>query len=90
MSDSIIQAAAAIPQNGDIVVTREARPPVHYNVGKFPVAVQFSLSSRDEALHLAKGFAEKHGVDVWYSENGIGRLLETYRPRGASRIPVAS
>jgi hypothetical protein len=86
----MIQTAAAFPQNGDIVVTREARSPVYYNVGQFPVAVQFSLSSRDEALHLARGFAEKHGVDVWYSENGTGRLLEGYRPRVASRIPVAS
>jgi hypothetical protein len=71
------------PQNGDVVVTREAHSRVHYTVRQYPGIVQFSTGALDDAVRLARGFARRHAVDVWYSEAGASRLLETCRPRSA-------
>jgi hypothetical protein len=71
----------ASPQDGDVVVTRDARSRVHYTVRQFPGVVQFSAKVRDGAVRLARGFGQKYAVDVWYSEAGTYRLLEVYRPR---------
>jgi hypothetical protein len=67
------------------VVTREAHSRVHYTVRQLPGLVQFSAGVRDEAVRLARSFGQKHGIDVWYSENGTYRLLEAYRPRTSPR-----
>jgi hypothetical protein len=69
------------PQDGDVLVTREAHSPVRYTVRQLPGSVQFSAAVRDDAVRLARGFGQKHAVDVWYSESGAYRLLEAYRPR---------
>ena len=69
------------PQDGDVVVTREAESRVHYTVRQLPGIVQFSAGVRDQAVRLARGFAQQYAVDVWYSEAGTYRLLEVYRPR---------
>ena len=69
------------PQDGDVVVTREAESRVHYTVRQVPGIVQFSAGVRDAAVRLARSFAQQYAVDVWYSEAGTYRLLEAYRPR---------
>jgi hypothetical protein len=61
---------------------------VHYTVRQLPGIVQFSAAVRDEAKRLARSFAQKHRVDVWYSEDGIYRLLEAYRPPTSPRTTV--
>jgi hypothetical protein len=71
------------PQDGDVLVTREAHSPVRYTVRQLPGSVQFSAAVRDDAVRLARGFGQKHAVDVWYGESGAYRLLEAYRPRTA-------
>jgi hypothetical protein len=73
------------PQDGDVVVTREAHSRVHYTVRQVPGLVQYSAAVRDEAMRLARSFGQKHGIDVWYSEDGTYRLLEAYRPRTAPK-----
>jgi hypothetical protein len=73
------------PQDGDVVVTREARSRVHYTVRQLPGMVQFSAAVRDEAVRLGLGFGQRHAVDVWYSEGGTYRLLEGYRPPTSAR-----
>jgi hypothetical protein len=73
------------PRDGDVVVTREAQSRVHYTVRQLPGIVQFSAAVRDEALRLARGFGQKHAVDVWYNEAGTYRLLEVYRARNLVR-----
>ena len=83
MSDSPIPLAGSAPQDGDVIVTRESRSAVRYTVRQHPGPVQFSATPRDEAVRIARSFAQKHVVDVWYSENGADRLLEVYRPRVA-------
>jgi hypothetical protein len=70
------------------VVTREAHSRVHYTVRQLPGIVQFSTAVRDEAVRLARSFGQKHGIDVWYSDNGTYRLLEAYRPRTSPRASV--
>jgi hypothetical protein len=65
-------------------VTREAASAVHYTVRQLPGVVQFGAASRDEAVRLARNFARKRNVDVWYSEDGTFRLLEAYRRLGPS------
>lgn len=69
------------PQEGDVVVTRQAETRVRYTVRQLPGIVQFSAGVRDNAVRLARGFAQQYGVDVWYCEAGSYRLLEVYRPR---------
>ena len=69
------------PQDGDVVVTREVESRVHYTVRQLPGIVQFSAGVRDAAVRLARSFAQRYAVDLWYSEAGTYRLLEAYRPR---------
>ena len=78
------------PREGDVVVTRESLPSIHYTIRQLPGIVQFSAVGRDEAVRLSKGFAQKHAVDVWYSDHGTCRLLEVYRPRTASHARSGS
>jgi hypothetical protein len=73
------------PQNGDVVVTREAHSRVHYTVRQLPGLVQFSTAVRDQAERLARSFAQQYRIDVWYGEDGRFRLLEAYRPRTSLR-----
>lgn len=74
---------AAVPQQGDLVVTRESKAAIRYTVRQVPGVAQFTASVRDEALRYVRAFAKKQAVDIWYSEKGACRLLETYRARPA-------
>ena len=74
----------SFPQDGDVVVTREAHSRVHYTLRQVPGIVQFSADVRDEAVRLARMFGQKHAVDVWYGEAGTYRLLEAYRARSST------
>ncbi len=80
MSDFPTPLAGSAPQDGDVIVTREWQSAVRYTVRQHPGTVQFSATPRDEAVRLAHSFAQKHLVDVWYTENGTHRLREAYRP----------
>jgi hypothetical protein len=56
-----------------------------YTIRQLPAPVQISASARDEAVRVARRFAQKHAVDIWYQEKDGLRLLEAYRverPRG--------
>ena len=94
VSEPSIPVDRSSPQDGDVLVTREAQSRVHYTVRQLPGMVQFSAAVREEAVRLGRGFAQKHTVDVWYCEAGTYRLLEAYRPPGspqaAIRIDIAS
>jgi hypothetical protein len=85
MSESPIPIAGTAPQDGDVVVTPESRSAGRHELRQHPGTVQFSVSSRDEAVRLARSFARKYAVDVWYSEKGTENLLETCRPVIARR-----
>jgi hypothetical protein len=63
------------PGDGDVVVTRESRSPIVFTIRQLPGDVRLSASSRDAALRLARGFAMKNAVDLWYSESETLRLL---------------
>ena len=80
MSEFPTPLAGSAPQDGDVIVTQESRSAVRYTVRQHPGNVQFSATPRDEAVRLARSFAQKHLVDLWYTENGTHRLLEAYRP----------
>lgn len=69
-------------------MTREAEARVHYVVRQLPGMVQFSSGVRDEAVRLARRFAQEYAVDVWYREGGTYRLLEAYRPRTSTSATV--
>jgi hypothetical protein len=79
VSESPNPIAHSLPRDGDVVVTRESTPVVKYTVRQVPGVVQFHASARDEAMQLARGFAQRSAVDLWSSEDGIYRLLEAYR-----------
>ena len=85
MSESAHSTAGALPRSGDVVVVPEKDSTIRYTVRQLPATVQqLGASSRDEAIRLARGFAQSQGVDLWHSEEGAYRLLESYR-RGISR-----
>jgi len=69
------------PQSGDVVVMRERSSPVRYSIRQLPADARIRTSSQDQAVSLARMFAELHGVDVWGGEDHTFRLLEVYRPR---------
>jgi hypothetical protein len=69
----------SLPRDGDVVVTRGSTPAVTYTVRQVPGVVQFHASARDEVMQLARGFARRSAVDLWSSEDGTHRLLESYR-----------
>lgn len=68
-----------LPLDGDVVVSRKSRPAVLYTVRQFPGVVQFSASSREEAVRIARGFAQRYVINLWYWADGTYRLLEMYR-----------
>lgn len=68
-----------LPLDGDVVVSWKPRSAVRYTVRQFPGVVQFSASSREEAVRIARGFAQRYAIDLWGWAEGIYRLLEKYR-----------
>ena len=69
------------PHDRDVVVMREPDSPVRYSIRQLAADARVSTSSREQAVGLARMFAELHGVDVWYGEDDAFRLLEVYRLR---------
>jgi len=70
------------PPDGDVIVGRDSRSGVKYTVRQAPGDVQFHASVRDEAIRLARSFAVRAAVDVWYIDADTCRLLEAYRRKG--------
>jgi hypothetical protein len=79
VNDSHSHVDGSAPQDGDVVLVRASSSGDRYIVRQLPGVVQFSLSQWDEAIGLARSFARKYAVDVWYGEDGTARLLEVYR-----------
>jgi len=69
------------PQDGDVIVTRENRSPVRFTIGQLPSSAQFSVATRAEAIRIARTYAQKHLVDIWYEQEEHQRLLAAYRVR---------
>ena len=82
VSEPLHPDVRTLPREGDVVVTRESGAAVKYAVRQLPGVVQFHASARDEAMQLARSFAQRAAVDLWYSEGGTYRLLEAYRREG--------
>jgi hypothetical protein len=81
---SPIATDAARPRDGDVIVSREAGAGGKYTVRQVPGDVQLHASVRAEAVRLARGFAIKAAVDLWYVDDGPQRLLEAYRKESKS------
>jgi hypothetical protein len=79
-----IASNAGWPRDGDVIVSRESAGGGKYTVRQVPGDVQLHASVRDEAIRLARGFAIKAGVDLWYIDDGPQRLLEAYRKESKS------
>lgn len=69
----------AVPKHGDVVVARMPSDSAGFTVRQLPGEIQFYAPTLDEAVHLARGFARKHGLDLWYGDADTYRLLESYR-----------
>ncbi len=67
------------PQDGDVLITREAKSGDSYNVRQLPGRAQFTAPSRDEALRLARDFATNQSVDVWSRDGDGYERLERHR-----------
>jgi hypothetical protein len=75
---------AGWPRDGDVIVRRESAGGGKYTVRQAPGNVQLHASARDEAIRLARGFAIRAAVDLWYADDGPQRLLEAYRKESNS------
>lgn len=80
---SPIATDAGRPQDGDVIVSRGSGSELKYTVRQVPGVVQFHTSVRDDAIRLARSFAQKATVDLWYSDDGTHRLLEAHRRKGS-------
>jgi hypothetical protein len=75
--------ASTAPQHGDLVLAPDSRPGGRHTVRQVPGTIQLSAATRDEALRLARSFAQRHGVDIWqHSDDTSYQSLETYRRQG--------
>jgi hypothetical protein len=81
---SRIATDASRPRDGDVVVSRVSGVGGKYTVRQVPGDVQLHASVRDEAIRLARGFAIKAAVDLWYIDDGPQTLLEAYRKESKS------
>jgi hypothetical protein len=79
---SPIATDAARPRDGDVIVSRDSGSRGPYSVRQAPGDVQFHAAVRDEAIRLARRFAQKATVGLWYSDDGSHKLLEAYCRRG--------
>lgn len=70
---------AAEPRPGDVIVGRDTDPEVRFSVRLHPGPVQFTTNAREDALRIAREFAEHQRVDLWQSEAGTCRRLERNR-----------
>jgi hypothetical protein len=71
------------PRSGDLIVERTSTADGAFSVQQVPGGPQFRASTRNEAVQLARRFAQSHAVDLWYADRGTYRLLERYRPLDA-------
>ena len=81
---SPIATDAGQPRDGDVIVSRESSRGGKFTVRQVPGNVQFHASARDEAIRLARRFAIRAAVDLWYADEGPQTLLETYRKESNS------
>lgn len=81
---SPIATDAAKPRDGDVIVSRVSGAGGKHSVRQVPGDVQLHVSVRDEAIRLARGFAIKAAVDLWYIDDGPETLLEAYRKESTS------
>lgn len=61
------------------MISREPDSPSRYTIRQLPDNGQLSALSRDDAVLLARRFAQGNAVNVWYSDDITLRLLEAYR-----------
>jgi hypothetical protein len=71
-----------VPQAGDVVV-RSAAPDAtpQYVMSAVPGPDQCGCATRAEAVRMARSFARRCGVSLWFAENPRDfTLLESFRP----------
>lgn len=81
---SLTPADAVRPRDGDVIVSRESGSGVKYTVRQVPGEVQLLASVRDEAIRLARGFAQTAAVDVWFSDHGGRQVVKGVPPKGSA------
>jgi hypothetical protein len=69
------------PEHGDIIVVREQHSAPTWTLLRHPDPKQLSFQRREEALSAARSIARESAVDLWSSQDGAHRLLESYRPK---------
>ena len=75
------QAERERPRDGDVVITPDEREPSRYLITQVPEGPQAIWASRDQALTVARNFAQLHAVDVWIRDGSLATRTAHYRPR---------
>ena len=71
-------SGASKPRNGDVIVSAMAAPKAGFGLRQLPGTVHLIVSRREVAAKVARRFAEREGVDVWF-DGGTFTLLASFR-----------
>jgi hypothetical protein len=67
------------PVHGDIVIVREQHSAPSWTLLRHPGPRQLSFQTREDALNATQSIARESAVNLWSSQDGAYRLLESYR-----------
>ena len=73
-------AVAVEPREGDLVVIRDALSTPCHTVVQVPGLRLATMAAEDDAVAIARDFAQLRHVDVWYTDHETQRLIEAFRP----------
>jgi hypothetical protein len=82
VSDSLFSTIGPVPREGDIVVTRTSEPIPRYTIRKIPGEPQILSRTRQQAVQMARRFAQQYRVDVWMAGGLDVQLIASYRTAG--------
>ena len=72
--------SAAHPLSGDVLISRIDASGERFQLSRYPGIDQFTFATYDLALRMARGFAARHHVDVWYAADpGAATKVLSYR-----------
>jgi hypothetical protein len=79
-----------LPQDGDVIVSRQPLLGYGFDVRRAPGAVQCTSSDREEAVRLAMSLGRRYLVDVWYGDgNNAWLLVARYRTTALAPSAIA-
>jgi len=64
-------ATSDCPPHGAVLISRVSGLPTRYQLTQYPSRAGIKATSAKSAWALARGFAAKQGVEVWFTIDGV-------------------